>query len=82
MLGYQYLTHHFGSSEPNTWIITEYADVGEIHKAEEWAEERFEKLFPDSAQRAAINDEFTEKFGEYYGRHTDNVLSGQVRRMK
>jgi hypothetical protein len=82
ILGFRYLFHHWGGNDPNVWIMTEYRNLGEIYQAEEWADKRFEKMFPDSAQREAIGKEFEDKFGEYYSNHTDNITSGRVEFMK
>lgn len=82
MLGFKYMTHNWGGTNPNVWLITEYKDLGEIQRAEDWREQRLRRMVPDSTQRAAINREFQEKFGEYFSNHTDNILIGQVKRMK
>lgn len=82
ILGIKYLVHNWGTNDPNIWIMTEYGNMGEIEKAGEWGDNEFESAYPDSAERESIGDEFTEKFGEYFEHHNDNILIGQVDRMK
>ncbi len=48
MLDFKYLVHSWGSTEQTVWVITEYADMGEIQKAEEWSQERFRTAHLDS----------------------------------
>ena len=82
ILSFKYLVHSWGNAEQTLWFITEYKDLTGIQRAEQWDDEQFKKQVPDSAQRAAINQEFREKYGQYFAHHVDNILTGQVSRMK
>lgn len=82
ILSFKYLTHSWGNAEQTLWFIAEYKDMGEIERANEWDEEQYRKQVPDSAQRAAIDKEFEEKYSQYFAHHVDNILVGQVKRMK
>ena len=82
ILSFKYLTHAWGNAEQTVWVITEYKDLGEIQQAQQWQDERMRKLQPDSAKRAATRKEFDDRFGQYFAHHVDNILVGQVKRMK
>ena len=82
ILSFKYLSHAWGNAEQTLWLITEYKDMGEIEQAQQWEDERMKKIQPDSTKRAATRKEFDDKFGQYFAHHVDNILTGQVKRMK
>ena len=82
ILSFKYLSHAWGNAEQTLWLITEYKDMGEIQQSQQWDDERMRRLQPDSTKRAAMDKEFADRFGPYFAHHVDNVLTGQVKRMK
>jgi hypothetical protein len=78
----KYLVHDWGNADQTIWIIAEYKDLAEIDRAEEWNTKKLREVVPDSTARENIGQEFLEALGEGFSHHTDNILVGDLKRMK
>ena len=82
VLSVKYLVHSWGAADQTLWVITEYKDMAGIQQGQQWDDEQLRKTQPDSTKRTAIRKEYDDKFAQYFAHHVDNILMGQVKRMK
>ena len=83
ILGFRYATHAWGDTDPNIWMITEYASMGDIEKAQAWGNAWFDEHFPeDSPEQEEADRAIEEDFLPYFSKHKDQILTVNMNRAR
>ncbi|MGH7564252.1 MAG: hypothetical protein ACREK5_07495 [Gemmatimonadota bacterium] len=82
-LGFRIAGHHWGGSDFNTVIISEYESFEGLSLSEEFQDQWFDENYPeDTPEREAADKAAEEDFLPYFVGHTDNIMNANMSRAK